>query len=424
MPSNPYVFKEVNDTEKPPVQSPKIGMAGAVNPTANVGVARPKPVEDDSHLAPWAAAQVRQNGGRPSEYQMLDQKTLARAPQQEIATTPTSATSSEPGQLSPWAGDLAKSKDVDPSAFKMINGAMADANTPVPTSTAKPLPRIGVGSVPQGGDEPVRSATQSTLPAKVGVEPTAQLRPQGESDPLREALMNDFHNHTYWLGRESRNPGTLEGNGSSLAATKQGQFDAIARLQAYDHQKAALAGLDPSKIRKNIEEIMASPAARAAYFAGKGMPDPGPTPNPTGPVDINNYDRTVSSPENAGIKGLFDNKDLDLHAILSQAAGLNGIADPGHVNHQLMQQGINRRWPEQKQWDEETYVPPNPDGGQLNGNAVLRGLKRFGGVGHAAVESLFGDTSAGTGLHWRENYANRTKQRDLLSRYGFHGPVK
>jgi hypothetical protein len=172
---------------------------------------------------------------------------------------------------------------------------------------------------------------------------------------------------------------------------------------------------------KDQEDLMNNDAARSGWAAARGIPDPGRPIDKSVPINPDTFSKVLASPDHTGMNAILNNKDLDLHQRITQASEIPGSDDPKSHNHQLLQQFINNQYTNPKQWAEDTYVPPNP---KITNNPLMYGGLRVAGLANAAWDSIFGDTTAGTGLRWEENYKDRKAQQDLLARLRLSGPTQ
>jgi len=336
----------------------------------------------------------------------------------------------------------------DPSKYRMMDGHMVLSAPPAaPPPQAPPSSGVGVlgkspsaalGVQAQAQAQPRRAVlTHEEFNNRDNVSVTGQdgavmgpLRddgsrqimsyarlvrgPQPEPQTTQDYLKRAIDENRTFMGRgvSSQDYHTAMGAQSNL-------------LEALSRNESAARESDPNAAANSMRAIMADPAARAGYFASKGLPDPGGLGGGSVPVTAANFDIAASSPEHQALSQVLGNPDLDLHERLSMASKFPGVTDPASPTHQFAQEWINKTYgAAPAQWTEDTYIPPDPDKPAFMGPLGWPGVQRAAGLIEAVTQQFnpWAEHTSGTGLNWRENYRQRTRSRDLLELMQLQGP--
>lgn len=402
---------------KAPAPSPNVGVQSGTYSNASFSYPGPKPT-------PSLFARMR-NFAAPVGGSL--QQPAHSEPASVPAPVAASAASAKPtavanGELPEWAKKQVELGKGNPQDFAINDEGMLEKRVPAHMAAAMAASRPAgptVAAAPAARPTPIGVPG---MPSQIGYKPNA-------NDPIRSALMDQFNEAAWRAQGEGAFHIIDHDDGSShrdYSRPALGNMMALASaIGQHDSNSAALATNDPNRQVNMLRQIAADPQLRAFWLASKGA-DPAAiaqvpnAPRPGEPaVNDSNYMRQLQSNPTLGT-ALGDDKTSLLDK-LRQVQNQPGIADLNHPNHQALQAFVNQKYSNPRDWEEETYIPPDP-----SSFGVPQWLMRPLGVGAAITQALTGvggSHSAGTGFGWPQNFQDRTAQADLLRRFGIRNPA-
>lgn len=333
--------------------------------------------------------------------------------------------SSAGAPLADWALKGVQSRGANPADFAMAGNQLISAKPMSRDTYESELARSRAAN-PQvvAPDAPAAQAARPGISVYRGTDRTRYLtgvpqgpQGQGSGDPMRDSLDETLR---YW-----------QTAGDEVGEIQNNTQAAIRSIQEYEqrnsqlgHMNAQAKALDPNAPLGMLKQIVADPQLRAFYGAiQKADPEAlrlvPSAPSPGEPaVHAGNLGEFFGRHENEVMAGHLGNEETSLLDKLRGVRDIPGVNVPGHPNHEAIQLWVNSQYADPRDWEEETYVPPDPAESGIPG--FLRGVVgAAGAMGH----HLFGEgTSLGTGPGWQKNFDQRTEQQALMRRIGLKPP--